>query len=308
MSPAGPRAMVLWGYFTATSLIWGSSFLFTTVSLREVPTFSLVTYRIALGAIVLILWNLARRQALRLGGRDAIAVGVVGLFNVAGSFSLITAAQETLSSAHTSVLVSALPIVSATLAALVLPGETFTRRRVSGLVIGFTGVIVILSRSLTASGPQDARSPAVASLLVLGGIVMIAAAAVYVKLRLQHLTAAQLIVPQLVVSIPVVGSIALLTESDSSVTLPLPQSLEAWSAVVWLGVFGAGVANICFYRLIAGWGVARTTLISYAIPVIGVFLGVVVLSEPLGGHVVIGTSLILASIVLISERRRGGTP
>jgi drug/metabolite transporter (DMT)-like permease len=299
-------ALVLWGLFLTASLIWGSSFLLTAVSLREVPTFSLVTYRISVGALVLGVSLLLRRRRLGLGGAEWRAVAIVGIFNVAGSFSLITTAQETLPSARAAVLVSALPLFSTAFGAAVLANERLTIRRISGLALGFGGVIVVFSKELASTDAPASGNALVASALVLIGVVMVAGTAVYVKLRLQHLSAIQLILPQLLVSIPIVATIAWLVEADGG--LPHPDSADVWAATIVLGALGAGIANLCFYRLIAGWGVTRTTLISYAIPVVGVTLGVIVLGERLGVPLLAGTALIMTSIGLVSERGGAATP
>jgi drug/metabolite transporter (DMT)-like permease len=72
--------------------------------------------------------------------------------------------------------------------------------------------------------------------------------------------------------------------------------------MVMLGVFGSGVAYLCFFRLLSRWGATRTTLVAYVLPVVGIILGFVVLREPLDGRIILGTGLVIGGIGLVNSR------
>ena len=76
---------------------------------------------------------------------------------------------------------------------------------------------------------------------------------------------------------------------------------EAVVAVVWLGLFGSGLAYVAFFRLIAHWGATRTALVAYLLPVVGITLGVLVLGEHVEVRTILGTALIIGGVALVSS-------
>jgi drug/metabolite transporter (DMT)-like permease len=73
--------------------------------------------------------------------------------------------------------------------------------------------------------------------------------------------------------------------------------------VVWLGLFGSGMAYLVFFRLLRSWGATRTSLVAYLLPIWGIALGALVLAEPIDARLLIGTALVIAGIGLVNLRR-----
>ncbi len=79
-------------------------------------------------------------------------------------------------------------------------------------------------------------------------------------------------------------------------------TLEALGAVVWLGLLGSGAAYLIFFRLLGRWGATRTSLVAYLLPIWGIMLGALVLSEPIDTRLLLGTALVIAGIALVNWR------
>jgi len=77
---------------------------------------------------------------------------------------------------------------------------------------------------------------------------------------------------------------------------------KAAFSVVWLGLFGSGMAYLLFFRLLSHWGPTRTSLVAYLLPVWGIVLGVAVLQEHVDGRVLLGTVLIVGGVALVNAR------
>ncbi|MDQ3127508.1 MAG: DMT family transporter, partial [Chloroflexota bacterium] len=77
---------------------------------------------------------------------------------------------------------------------------------------------------------------------------------------------------------------------------------EALFAVVWLGLLGSGLAYLCYFRILQHWGATRTSMVAYLLPVVGIGLGVLVLSEPVSASTLIGTVLVIGGIALVNAR------
>jgi drug/metabolite transporter (DMT)-like permease len=89
---------------------------------------------------------------------------------------------------------------------------------------------------------------------------------------------------------------------ESPITFPM--RFDAILAVVWLGMLGSGAAYIVFFRLLGNWGATRTSLVAYLLPVYGIALGAIVLSERVDTRLVLGTLLVIAGIALVNLRGR----
>jgi drug/metabolite transporter (DMT)-like permease len=82
---------------------------------------------------------------------------------------------------------------------------------------------------------------------------------------------------------------------------------EAIFSILWLGILGSGVAYLFVFRLFAAWGATRTTMVAYIIPVVGIALGFLVLSEPIDSRVLLGTAFVVGGVALVNSpwgRRR----
>jgi drug/metabolite transporter (DMT)-like permease len=110
----------------------------------------------------------------------------------------------------------------------------------------------------------------------------------------------------------ITGTLAFATEHPLSVDW-VP---EAAVAVIWLGLLGSGLAYLAYFRILQRWGATRTSLVAYLLPVWGIALGAIVLSEPIGPTMILGTILIIGGIALVNSRygarpvfsRRDATP
>ena len=71
-------------------------------------------------------------------------------------------------------------------------------------------------------------------------------------------------------------------------------------AIAWLGVFGSGLAYLCFYYLHARWGATRSSLVAYLLPVVGIVAGALVLGETIDARIVLGTALIVSGVGLVN--------
>jgi drug/metabolite transporter (DMT)-like permease len=95
-----------------------------------------------------------------------------------------------------------------------------------------------------------------------------------------------------------VGVLALIFEQP----FDIPLRADAILAVIWLGLLGSGAAYLVFFRLLGRWGATRTSLVAYLLPVYGIVLGALVLSEPVDVRLIVGTALVIGGIALVNAR------
>ncbi len=97
------------------------------------------------------------------------------------------------------------------------------------------------------------------------------------------------------------GIVGLVVGFIGVIVLTSREGLDGVVAIVWLGLIGSGFAYLAFFRLLAGWGATRTTLVAYVIPIVGIALGFLVLGEPIDGRMVAGTALVIGGIALVNS-------
>jgi drug/metabolite transporter (DMT)-like permease len=297
-----PAAFVLLG------LIWGSSFLWIKIGVREMDPATLVAYRVTLGALAMLLY--ARLTGERLPGslRELGPMAVLGMFATALPFFLITWGEQYIDSGTAAVLNSLTPIFSLILAGLILRVEPVTLVRVIGLLTGFAGAVLLASREFALRGDP----------LALFGTAAVTVAAISYAIGASMSRALVHGTPRNVVAAGNLGFgavyiwvFALLSGANPAP----PTHLDTIVAVLWLGLLGSFVAFVLFYFLIANMGATVASMVTYLFPVVGVTLGVVFLNELFEVRLAIGTALVVVGIVVVSLRydqvvsaltRRGG--
>jgi drug/metabolite transporter (DMT)-like permease len=293
MSNRGSR--IDWIIFLALGFFWGSSYLFIKIGVDHgLQPFTLIMFRLAIGLVLLasvVAWfKEPLPRDLRMYGH----LFVMGVVNIAIPFSLITFAEKAVDSSLAAVINGAVPLFVIVIAAIFLRGEQLTLNRLVGLVVGFIGVAVLVGLDVTNLGSADA----VGELALVGATVSYAIGAVYARAHIHGLRPMIPALFQVFFGLVVISVLALVTEHPFA-AVPAP---EALFAIVWLGLLGSGLAYLCFFRILQRWGATRTSLVTYLLPVVGIALGALVLSEPIAPSTLLGTVLVIGGIALVNSR------
>jgi drug/metabolite transporter (DMT)-like permease len=285
-----------WVLLLVLGAIWGASYLFIKIGLRDLSPWMVAFVRIALAALVLL--PLAAFRGALAGVRSRAGwLALVGAVQVAGPFVLISAGEEEISSSLAGILVASAPLFTALLAIRVDREERSQGLRLGGVLLGFGGVALLLGIDLGGSGSA-----------LLGGLAVVLASLGYaiggflVKHRLAGVAPLGMSASVMTASAIFLLPPALLTAPDAA------PGLGPAAAVVALGVLGTGIAFVIFYGLIASIGPARAFLVTYIAPGFAVVYGALLLSEQVTVATVAGLALILAGSWLAAEGRLPGRP
>jgi len=283
-----------WTLLLILAAIWGSSYLFIEIGLRELSPSMIVFLRVALGALVLIpiAW---RRGALEGTGAAWAVLALVAAVQVVAPFLLIAAGQQEIPSSLAGILVASVPIFTAILAVFFDREDRSEGLRLVGVLVGIAGVALLFGVDLSGS----------ASLLLGGGAVVLASLGYAVgglitKRRLGSLQ--PLAVAALVLAI---STVLAAPAAFASAPAALP-SVGPLAAVAALGLVGTGVAFAIFYGLIARVGPARSFIVTYLAPGFAVIYGAVLLGEAISVATLAGLALILIGSYLAAEGRLPG--
>ena len=284
-----------WLLFVLLGFFWGSSYLFIKIGVEAgLEPFTLVTLRLLIGGVVLAVVVGVARERLPRSPRTYGHLLVMGILSVALPFSLITWAEQSVDSALAAILTAPVPLFVIVIAAFVLQDEPITGNRIIGLAIGFVGVAVLVG----FDPAQLAGGTLLAELALLGATLSYAAGGVYARRMVRGLRPMIPAVMQVAFALAISAALALAFERP----LAARPTAEAWLAVTWLGVLGSGLSYLIFFRLLNSWGATRTSTVAYLIPVFGIALGALVLSEPIDARLILGTALVIVGIALVNAR------
>ena len=290
------KALLPYAAFTALSLIWGASFLLIKLGIRDMSPVVLVLLRSAAGAVALGLIMVATRRSLvsRDWRQRIVPFVIIAIVNALLPWALIAWGEEHISSGLASILNSTTTLWTAILIFWVIPTERPSALNYVGVLVGISGVVILVLPDLQAHGVSGSVLGVFA---VVAASVSYATAALFARTKLRGMDVFQQSFGQL-------GVTALLAVPIAAPAIPAVHL--AWlslGAVIALGVGGSGIAYLLYYYTLNTLGPVRATGVTFVVPITAVFWGVVLLHESLSVPVVAGMSVILAGVVLTNLRR-----
>lgn len=286
-----------WGAFWLLGLVWGSSFLWIKIAVTYMGPLAVAAVRQFFGLAGLLVVAAIQKQRFPRDYHTLLAYLVLGVLQSAVPFALIAWGETKIDSGLAAILNGTMPLFTILIAHLWLHDEKITPARLAGLVAGFTGVVVLGSRDVTAEG---LGGTAWGQAALLAATLSYAVAATFSRRHLRReppLVQATMVV--------LVGDLVLWSAvgvAERPVHLsPLP---ILWIALLWLGLLGSCLAYLLYFYLLGAWGATRTSLVTYVFPVIGLILGVVFLEERVDWHLALGSLLVVAGIIVVGRSPR----
>ena len=265
--------------------IWGSSYLFIRVGVRDLSPAVLIEIRLLFAAPVLLAFAVRRYgwAALRRAWRVGLVLGVI---NAAIPFTLIAWGERYVDSGTAAVANSSVPIFVVPLAFLFVPSERSTGLRLVGVLLGLVGVAV-----LAGVHPQGGWTGAAGIGAIVLASISYAGANLYAGRRMAAggpvLAATSM-------------SFAFLLLLPLAAATP-PAHVPGWKPIgsaIALGLLGTALAQILSYRMIRLYGSSRSVLVAYLLPAFALFYGAVLLSEAVTIQKLAGLALITGGVAL----------
>ena len=270
-------------------VVWGSTYLAIRLCVREgagFPPFTLAFMRVVVAGVILMIWAKLKGSRMKPTPSEAVVLAGTGVLLWVGGNGLVTWAEQKTDSGLTALLVAALAIWGAVLEAIIDRRRPSLKLTVS-LVIGFMGVGFLTWPTIRHGATGE-----------LWSIIALLAAPFWWALGSVWLTRRR---PDLSVQVISgwqhlfggLGFLIVILVLDEP--LPTPTT-QAWLSWVYLTLFGSVLAFTSYITVLKLLPIQLGMTYSYANPVIAVFLGWLILSEPVTGWTVAGTALVLAGI------------
>jgi drug/metabolite transporter (DMT)-like permease len=291
MTKPTPDHRVELGLLGLLALLWGSSYLFTKVAVQEIPPLTLIATRVSGAAVFLLVVLRVRRERLPSDIRTWRMLLVQAFCNSIGAWTIVAWGQQFVDAGLACVLNSTSPIFVFLFTAAITRHEALGLRRLSGAVIGISGVVLIVGTdALKGLGTQVAGQ-----LACLIGAALYAVAAIYGK-RFAQLGAAATAAGTMIAAAVVLVPAALLVDHPWT----LAPSARALGATAMLSIMCTGVALLLYFRLVQTLGSLGVASQGYLRAGVGVLLGIVVLGETLGLTVALGLGAAVLGVALIN--------
>jgi drug/metabolite transporter (DMT)-like permease len=278
-----------WLVFILLGAIWSSSFMWIKIAVQEVGPITLVAFRASFGLLFGIVVIAIQRVRLPRTFRAWAPLLLLGLTNLAIPFVLISWGERSIDSAIASILDATVPLFTILMAHFLLHDDKITTPKLLGMLAGFAGIIVLMSKDIGAS-PSSLWGQAA----VIVASMFYAVSAVYARKVTEETPAIMRSAGPLVSATAAMWLGTFLFESP----VKIPQTGITWVALLFLGVLGSGLAFVLLYYLINEIGPTRATMVTYLFPLGGVILGVTILHESLTWQVMAGAAIIIASLVI----------
>ncbi|MFZ1812835.1 MAG: DMT family transporter [Rhizobiaceae bacterium] len=285
-----------WLLLLILSLLWGGSFFFNGIAVRELPVLTIVFLRVCLAAMVLWLIAIARGNADRAPARTWQVFLVMGLLNNIIPFTLIVRGQAEIASGLASILNATTPLFTVVIAHFMTSDEKLTRLRLTGVLCGIAGVVV-----LTGVGNiLEAGSFNTAQLMCLGAALSYGFATIFGRrfraMGVEPMAAAK---GQLTASSILLLPVVLMV--DKPWALPVP-GVTVIASVVCLAVLCSALGYAIFFRVLSTAGATNLSIVTFLIPVSAIWLGWLFLDETLLARHFAGLALIGAGLAAIDGR------
>jgi drug/metabolite transporter (DMT)-like permease len=270
--------------------IWGASYLFIKVGVRDFEPTVLMTLRLLIGGLLLLAFLVARE-----GGREAVVqVGrawkpgvIFGTINGALPFTLIAWGETHIDSGVAAIANASVPIFVALLAIKFQPSERSSGLKLAGIVLGIIGVGI-----LAGVNPDGGGWAVLGTLAVVLASLSYAGGGLYGQHAIGRASG-----PVLATASMLYGGLLLLPFG----LIQFPDHTPGWKPVaslLALAVGGTAIAQLILFRMLRLFGAARLSLVTYLMPGFALFYGAVLLDEPLRPSMIGGLALILSGIAL----------
>ena len=283
------------------TLIWASSFIAIKVAVLETGPVWLAAMRVAIGFLVLLPWTLYRGIILPTSAKSLANLLIISLLNVSIPFMLISWAELTISAGIASLLLGTGPLLSLIFSHLTTHDDKFNTFKVIGIILGFSGIALVVGHEAL----QSVGTGAVLSMVaVLGASLCYAISGAMIR-QVKDIPPTRLATLILgFATIELIG-LGLLEGVPELASI----SGEAWLSLLFLGLLPTGLATILRYRLIWAIGASFFSLGMNLIPVFGVILGALLLSEQVALTTWIALVLILSGLMVArtAPKRRDKT-
>jgi drug/metabolite transporter (DMT)-like permease len=285
-----------WFWIIFLGAIWGCSFIFNAVLIREVGPLWVSALRVGIGALGCWAVLFALRKPVPRDLTLWVKLGLLGILAYAIPFALFPLAQAHVASGVAAIVNALTPIMTVIVSHFWVGGEKATRGKGVGVLFGFAGAVILASPALASGGNSG-----------LWGIMACLGATMCYALSLNITRSFKGIEPTTFAAIALSGAaIAAIPAALVAEGMPVISRVETWAAALAIGLISTAFTFQIMYRILPRVGATNFATTTFIAPISAIILGVTVLGETVLPIQVLGMLAIFLGLLLIDGRLLGG--
>lgn len=272
--------------------IWGCSFLFNAVLIRELGPLWVSAGRVTVGALGCWVYFVATRRTLPRDPMLYLQLLFLGLINYAIPFALFPLAEADLASGIVGVINAMTPMTTVIVSQYYPGGQRATWNKVIGVLIGFLGAAILAAPSL--SGGASAQVWAIGACLL---------ATLCYAFTLNYARRFKAIDPTTIAASSLTGAAILMIPTALLFEgAPVITQVETWGSLLGIGLISTTFAFLLMYRMLPRVGATNFSINTFITPISAILLGVLVLHERFETTHLLGIAVIFLGLVFIDGR------
>lgn len=293
--------------FGMLACFWGGSFVAIKYLIHEVPSFTAAFYRVAFSVLfLLIIYSRKLKLPYGFWGKELVASSLAGLCSIGIPFALLFLGEASIAPSLAGIINGTVPFWTLVVGILFF-GElqNLTFQKIIGLVLGFSGMLLIFAPKLASQGAQSE----LLGLLCVVGMALFYSIGINLNNRIlchnKIITGHINTIVQQVASVILLFIVVMLTDGVPQVELLLNPTNGL--SVLYLSLFSTCIAFIIFYHLIKEIGAVRASTVTFFVPAVAMTLDSLIYGTKLGILELVGASTIIVSMVFLRNRKTATT-
>lgn len=284
-----------WAAFAVICVVWGTTYLAIRIALETIPPFLLTGSRFALAGLIMLIVSKARGEVIPRDRKTLANLALIGFLMVGVGNLAVVWAEQWVPSGIAALLVATAPFWMAIIESFRRHGERVDLRGGIGMAIGFAGVAMLVMPG-GKGGVWSVPFLLGALAIQFGGIAWQLGSA-HGKYNLRHVPLMASSALQMLFGGLIVGVVGLLMGEAPRYTL----NGRTFAAMAYLILFGSVLAYSAYVFALAHLRTTHSALYAYINPVVAVFLGWLIVDEPLTVVSVVAMLVILAGVALVQS-------
>ena len=283
--------------FGLVYFFWGSTYLAIDITVERIPPAVLCGTRFLTAGVFMLAFCGLRDRKILYNARQLSEMAIVGVLLLMGGNLTLSFAETHIASGLAALIVAAIPLWFLVLDSLLLGDHHVSAQGKIGLALGVGGLVVLLWPQLTAT-TSFGRAQLVASISLVGGSFSWALGSVLAKkwkspdVDVFSATAWEMIAAGLA------NLLFAVVARDFSRVVWTPRGI---AATVYLIVCGSWIGYTAYIWLLAHVPTSKVSTYAYVNPVVAVFLGWLILHEPVDVYILAGSAIVLAAVILVTS-------
>jgi drug/metabolite transporter (DMT)-like permease len=291
-----------WKIIVAFGLVyvfWGSTYLGIGIAVEHIPPAVMCAARFLVAGTVMLAYCALTGRRIRFSARQLSHLAAVGILLLMGGNLTLSYAERIVPTGLAALLVAVTPLWFLVLDSLLLGDHRIARRGKIGLAIGIAGVVVLIWPDLRHNNVLGRRELWWSLALPVGSFSW-ALGSVLSK-KWQTAAADPFSATAWQVVFAGIGNLifALLVEKPSNATW----TVRGVAAILYLVVCGSWIGYTAYIWLLQHVPTSKVSTYAYVNPVVAVFLGWLVLHERIDRYILMGSAIIVASVVLVTSAK-----